>query len=307
MMMATPRRIISWDTNKKQMRFTTPTPEGKSRKRTAGTFDSDGTHHHPPLEKKSDASNKVDDVSPLAATEMQPRARPRKSPLPSRVPAAAAVVQQTAQPLAIASSEGAEYRGVYWMQKRQNFHAQVKTSNGKTLYVGRSADAKEAAFMRDRAWRDLGKDPSKLNFDDTVPIPDEYLASVAKASKKTWDFLVGQKTAQQPSSAPSAENEDDGGALLEAAQHEHEIPLAADDDDEDGGALLEAAQHDHEVPPAAASSPTTTIINNHYHYHYHYNIHNGASATFHINNNSSPAAAGIPNTHHHVAQSPSAE
>ena len=98
MMMATPRRIISWDTNTKQMRFTTPTPEGKSRKRTAGTFDSDGTHHHPPLEKKSDASNKVDDVSPLAATEMQPRARPRKSPLPSRVPAAAAVVQQTAQP-----------------------------------------------------------------------------------------------------------------------------------------------------------------------------------------------------------------
>ncbi|XRB02347.1 AP2/ERF domain-containing protein [Pycnococcus provasolii] len=159
--------------------------------------------------------------------------------------------------------------------------------------------------MRDRAWRDLGKDPSKLNFDDTVPIPDEYLASVAKASKK----LVGQQTAQQPSSAPSAENEDDGGALLEAAQHEHEIPLAADDDDEDGGALLEAAQHDHEVPPAAASSPTTTIINNHYHYHYHYhyNIHSGASATFHINNNSSPAAAGIPNTHHHVAQSPSAE
>ena len=58
------------------------------------------THHQPPPEKRmrTNASNKVDDVSPLAATEMQPRARPRKSPLPSRVPAAAAVVAQTAQP-----------------------------------------------------------------------------------------------------------------------------------------------------------------------------------------------------------------
>ena len=96
-----------------------PFPNVPSLKRTAGTLDDmtnkmmkddvvemqgndrvSDTHHQPPPEKRmrTNASNKVDDVSPLAATEMQPRARPRKSPLPSRVPAAAAVVAQTAQP-----------------------------------------------------------------------------------------------------------------------------------------------------------------------------------------------------------------
>ena len=285
MMMATPRRIISWDTNKKQMRFTNPTPEAKSRKRTAGTSDGtnkekdgvvdmqgnddrvrDGTHHQPPPEKtmRSNASNKAAIVFPHAAVELQSRGRPRKNHLPSRVPDAAL-------------GEAAKYRGVFWNKQIKTFQVQI-WHHGKTLYVGISADAKEAAFMRDRAWRDLGKDRSKLNFDDTVPVPNEYLASVANASKRVASHVV-QQTAQQPSSlaiaAPSPDNDKDGDAPL-----------------------LEAAQHEHEVPPPAASSPTTTIIN------YHYNTHSGASATFHIYNNSSPVA-GIPNTsHHHVAQSP---
>jgi len=341
-MMAT-RHHISWDTNTKQLKFTTPTPEAKSRKRTAGTSDgtnkendddvvdmqgnddrvSDGTHHQPPPEKtmRTNASNKAAIVFPHAAVELQSRGRPRKNPLPSRVPAAASgetakyrgvswiqhqqkfraqlshkkvashatpEVQQSAKPssLAIAapiepSGEVAKkYRGVCWNKQNKMFTTHL-WHNGKTIYVGSSADAKEAAFMHDRARRDLATPlkvpPSKLNFDDTVPVPDEYLASVANASKRVASHVV-QQTAQQPSSlaiaAPSPDNDKDGGAPL-----------------------LEADQHEHEVPPPAASSATTTII------HYHYNIQSGASATFHIYNNSSPAA-GIPNTHHHVAQSP---
>ncbi|XRB21124.1 MYB transcription factor [Pseudoscourfieldia marina] len=111
-----------------------------------------------------------------------------KSPLPSRVPAAAAVLlcaaavwaQPIAAPTAASSSR---YQGVYWDETNRVFRAQIR-HNMKNISVGSSADAKEVAFMRDRAWRDLGKDPSKLNFDDTVTIPDEYLASVAKARKK---------------------------------------------------------------------------------------------------------------------------
>ena len=100
-------------------------------------------------------------------------------------------LEQIAQPSSpaiiaapIAASGGASaYRGVFWSKNNEGFEAQIKYK-GKTLYVGASADAKEAAFMRDRACRDLGKNPKFLNFDDTVPIPDEYLASVAKARKK---------------------------------------------------------------------------------------------------------------------------
>ena len=148
-------RIISWDTNTKstKLRLTEEDSLKKSRKRTAGDDRvSDGTNQPPPQKK-------------------------------------AAVVQQSAQPSShaiiaaptAASSSG--YRGVYWIEKDRVFHAQIK-HNYKTLYVGASADAKEAAFMRDRACRDLGKNPNLLNFDDTVPVPNEYLASVANASKK---------------------------------------------------------------------------------------------------------------------------
>ena len=210
-MMAT-RHHISWDTNTKQLKFTTPTPEAKSRKRTAGTSDGtnkekdgvvdmqgnddrvrDGTHHQPPPEKtmRSNASNKAAIVFPHAAVELQSRGRPRKNHLPSRVPDAAL-------------GEAAKYRGVYWDHNLQKFRAQLR-HNSKQLYVGSSADAKEAAFMRDRAWRDLGKDLSKLNFDDTVPIPKKYLASVAKASKMVASKLatlaaVVQQTAQSSDS-----------------------------------------------------------------------------------------------------------
>ena len=98
-------------------------------------------------------------------------------------------LQQSTQPSSHAiaapiqpSGGPSEYRGVSWSQRDRVFRAQVG-HNMKALYVGQSTDAKEAAFMRDRVWRDLGKDPNLLNFDDTVTIPDEYLASVAKTSK----------------------------------------------------------------------------------------------------------------------------
>ncbi|XRB07444.1 AP2/ERF domain-containing protein [Pycnococcus provasolii] len=168
-------RIISWDTNTKSLRLRTPPHE--SRKRTAGDDRvSDGTHQPPPQKK-------------------------------------AAVVKQSAQPSSHAiiaaptTAPSSGYQGVYWNENDRVFRAQIRHNN-KHLHVGRSADAKEAAFMRDRAWRDLGKNPSKLNFDDTVTIPDEYLASVANASKKVASHVV-QQTAQQPSfvaiAAPSAE------------------------------------------------------------------------------------------------------
>ena len=100
--------------------------------------------------------------------------------------------------------------------------------------------------MRDRAWRDLGKDPLLLNFDDTVPIPQEYLASVANASK-----IVANYKSQAQKNKTSELNIKDGAP-----------PPGA-------------AHRGHEVAPAVASSPT--IIN------YNYNVYSGASATFHIN------------------------
>mmetsp|Transcript_5744 Transcript_5744/g.12937 ORF Transcript_5744/g.12937 Transcript_5744/m.12937 type:complete len:185 (-) Transcript_5744:79-633(-) len=166
------RVIISWDTNTKSLRLTEEAK--KSRKRTADDDRvSDGTHQPPPQKK-------------------------------------AAVVQQSAQPSShaiiaaptAASSSG--YHGVFWDVNYSVFRAKIH-HNGKQHHVGRSADAKEAAFMRDRAWRDLGKDPSKLNFDDKVPIPKKYLASVAKASKMVASKLatlaaVVQQTAQSSDS-----------------------------------------------------------------------------------------------------------
>ena len=236
-----------------------PFPTVPSLKRTAGTLDdmtnkmmkddvvemqgndrvSDGRHHQPPPEK---------------------RMRSNTNPLPSRVPPATATVQQSAQPSSIAiiaaptASGGGPseylptlrrgYHGVHWDSSNHKYMARI-WHNKKDIYVGSSADAKEAAFMRDRAWRDLGKNPSKLNFDDTVPIPNEYLASVAKASKKVAWLAAGvpppppplEQTAQPSSQdavqgleslaieAPSAENED-GGAPLQAAEYENEFPPA---------------------------------------------------------------------------------
>ena len=301
-----------------------PFPNVPSLKRTAGTLDdmtnkmmkddvvemqgndrvSDVRHHQPPPEKKMRSF-----VFPLAAMEMQSRGRPRKNPLPSHVPDAAPVVrtvQQTTQPPSpaiiiaapapIAASGGvvSKYSGVYWNSSHKKYMS-LLYHNGKRIYFGSSADAKEAAFMRDRAWRDLGKHPTLLNFDDTVQIPNEYLASVAKASKKVAWLAAGVPPPPPPLEQTAQPSSQDAVQGLES------LAIAAPSaENEDGDAPLQAAEYENEVPPAAASSPTTTIIN--------YNIHSGASATFHINyNNSSPAAAGIPNIHHHVAQSPSAE
>ena len=196
------------------------------------------------------------------------------------------------------------YHGVCWNSSQKKYTAYVK-HNRKSLYVGASADAKEAAFMRDRAWRDLGLDPSKhalvlgLNFDDTVPIPNEYLASVAKVSKK-FESLAAAVPPLPPPPPPLEQIAQPSS--LDAVQGLEALAIEAPSaENEDGGVPLQAAEYENEVPPAAASSPTTTIIN------HNYNIHSGASATFHINyNNSSPAAAGIPNNthHHHFAQSP---
>ena len=203
------------------------------------------------LASVADASSKI--AAFLANREAQKqRASERKKSVANYAPAAREEVQPAQSPLAVAErsksksgSGKSEYRGVIWHQQRQNFQTQI-WDNGKQLYVGRSADAKEAAFMRDRAWRDLGKDPLLLNFDDTVPIPRKYLASVANASK-----IVANYKSQAQKNKTSVQNIKDGAP-----------PPGA-------------AHRGHEVAPAVASSPT--IIN------YNYNVYSGASATFHIN------------------------
>ena len=204
------------------------------------------------LASVADASSKI--AALLANREAQKRrASERKKSVANYAPAAREEVQPAQSPLAVAErsksksgSGKSEYRGVIWHKQKKRFDTQI-WDNGKQLYVGRSADAKEAAFMRDRAWRDLGKDPLLLNFDDTVPIPKEYLASVANASK-----IVANYKLQAQKNKTSEINNNLDGAPPPGAAH-----------------------RGHEVAPAVASSPT--IIN------YNYNVYSGASATFHIN------------------------
>ncbi|XRA97566.1 AP2/ERF domain-containing protein [Pycnococcus provasolii] len=167
-----------------------PFPTVPSLKRTAGTLD--------------DMTNKMmkDDVVYLASVaKASKRVASRAASVPPPPPPP---LEQSAQPSspAIAAPTAASspgYRGVSLSQKNRVFQARI-WHNKKDIYVGQSTDAKEAAFMRDRAWRDLGKDPSQLNFDDTVPIPNEYLASIAYASK-----MVATHAAGVPLPPPSLE------------------------------------------------------------------------------------------------------
>ena len=74
------------------------------------------------------------------------------------------------------------YRGVSKNKAKRKFEAQV-SHNSQRIYLGTYETAEEAAFVRDRAWRDLNKDSALLNFDDTVQVPKEYHSSVAHAAK----------------------------------------------------------------------------------------------------------------------------
>lgn len=304
----TVRRNISWDTTRNQLRFTTP--EGVSLKRTTGAFDDDTTNkmkddvvetqqgndrvsddgiRQPPPEKKMrnnmPEGNVEEEDSPLAVVEIQPRGRPRKNSQPSHEPAAALVQQQPAQPsLADAvpsvgkSASGkvnsnSGYRGVSLLKGRNKFEAWVYAQgNSKRIYLGIYDNAEEAAFVRDRAWRDVGKDLSMLNFNDEVPIPQEYLASVANASK-----MVASHTRRE------AEATQLGVPRRETARREHESAPAP--------------------APSSSSAPPPTIVNNNCN-NYNYNIY--GAATLHITHTSS-AAGGMPTTTttHHVAQAAS--
>ena len=179
-----------WNMNNNQLRFTMP--EAKSLERTAGTCD-DGV------------GTIIDDVVNDVWFDLVVNNKEKDDVV--EMQGSDRVSDAIATP--IAASRGAStYRGVYWTNSGRKFQAQI-WHNNKLLCVGRSADAKEAAFMRDRACRDLGKDPSMLNFDDTVPIPNEYLASMAKVSKKVaWKLAtlaaVVQQTAQSSSPAKAA-------------------------------------------------------------------------------------------------------
>ena len=203
------------------------------------------------LASVAEASKKVASHTAARAAAAARAAVPPPPP-PIALPPPPPPLQQSAQPSShaiiaaptAASSPG--YRGVYWIERDRVFHAQIK-HNYKALYVGASADAKEAAFMRDRAWRDLGKNPNLLNFDDTVPIPNEYLASVANASKKVASHVV-QQTAQQPSSvaiaAPSAE---EAATVLErAAPSSSGVPVP-------DGPAHGSAEHEHVYQPTKLS------------------------------------------------------
>ena len=264
---------ISWDAHRKKLTLSTAA-EGNPLKRATGAFDddtnmtkddtvekqvgdgvSDSTHQPPPAKKIHWTVWSDDTPLPAALVEKQPRVRPRKNPLPSRVPAAAVAVQNAAQaqpPLDVAppssSAGGKGYHGVHWHKPKKRFEAWLR-NGGKRLYLGIYDNAEEAAFVYDRAWRDLGNDPLLLNFDDTVPIPQEYLASVADASSKIAALLANREAQKNKTS---------------------EI-----NNNLDGAPPPGAAHRGHEVAPAVASSPT--IIN------YNYNVYSGASATFHIN------------------------
>ncbi|XRA98883.1 AP2/ERF domain-containing protein [Pycnococcus provasolii] len=74
--------------------------------------------------------------------------------------------------------EEARYRGVSYAKELQNKYRAFVHCNRKKIHLGAYETAMEAAFVRDRVWRDLAKDPAMLNFKETVPVPAQFSASV---------------------------------------------------------------------------------------------------------------------------------
>eukprot|EP00237_Pycnococcus_provasolii_P014748 CAMPEP_0205952246 /NCGR_PEP_ID=MMETSP1459-20131121/5454_1 /ASSEMBLY_ACC=CAM_ASM_001120 /TAXON_ID=41880 /ORGANISM="Pycnococcus provasolii, Strain RCC931" /LENGTH=509 /DNA_ID=CAMNT_0053324171 /DNA_START=32 /DNA_END=1558 /DNA_ORIENTATION=- len=90
------------------------------------------------------------------------------------------------------------YRGVSYAKHHKKYMAYVNHLK-RQIHLGCYATPLEAAYVRDRAWKDLNKDPDMLNFAVDSAVPEEFAASVEQVRSiiKTTRATAEQRSAKK--------------------------------------------------------------------------------------------------------------